>query len=171
MNILKSVVVVMFTVVFSANVFSNDNQVVLDEEFFYTQKQIHYQKLRSKFPLATNQSNISSNDASDDVVKYKFIVDPNTHVEVTISLKEPMLDERFIGKGGADIQEEFPVEYERFFRNLMGVMAELPAHSYVNFAYIKNFMSIETRVTKEGLDYLNSLDDVFINEFLRVKFF
>jgi len=151
MNLFK-VVAVICIAVFSSQVFSSDSELT-DEEYFYKQKQINYEKLVSSIV-------VNKGFAPLDGLSYA----PDRHVEVSITLKEQIIDDEIKGKDGIDIYKTSPQKYQDILRKLTDIVNELPFNSYLNFKFEKGFVGLEMMVTKEALDYLNSRDDVFISK-------
>ncbi len=147
-NTLKTIALLFF---FSSQI-SASEEITNWEQYFYEEKQKAYQKILSKFPEKSLSE--SQQDNAPSYFPYK-------HVEINLTLKEQLTNPILRGTGGIYIHQQSPQLYADVLKKLTDIMNQLPANSYIDFKFIKGLMAIQVRLTKEGIDYLNSRDDVY----------
>ncbi len=149
-NTLKAVTALLFF--FSSVVLASGDNTDW-EQYFYEEKQKSYEKILSKLPAEA----LSESSQQDNKV-YSL---PYMHAEVHIKLKEQLIDKSLRESGGFSIEEDSPEKFNDILKKLTNVMFDLPSNSYIDFTFRKATMVIEVNLTKQGIDYLNSRDDIY----------
>ncbi|MGH1540688.1 MAG: hypothetical protein ACRBHB_09720 [Arenicella sp.] len=152
-NTLKTTIAALLLIV-SSQTFSSES--ITDwEQYFYEEKQKTYQEVLLKLPESGSEESVKQEG---------YIINHSVkRVAVKVKLKEQITDSELRGKGGDIIYGKFPERYSQLYKKLVDVMHDLPMNSYTDFTFKKISMAVDVRLTKEGLDYLNSRDDVYFD--------